>query len=94
MAAVFTKDFFSDGFEEADDLRANVKLPLLATIPIVAGRHHSIARHILDAPFSRTSDAMRGLAATLSLLAAGESGARCVLMTSAGAHEGKSTLAI
>jgi capsular exopolysaccharide synthesis family protein len=94
MAAVFTKDFFSEGFEEADDLRAYVKLPLLATIPIVEARNRSIARYILDSPFSRASDAVRGLAATLSLLAAGDGGARCVLVTSAGAHEGKSTLAV
>jgi capsular exopolysaccharide synthesis family protein len=90
---VFTKDFFAEGFEEADDLRANVPLPLLATIPVVAGGK-SIARYILDAPFSRASDAMRGLAATLSLLAARDTGARCVLVASAGALEGKSTLAV
>jgi capsular exopolysaccharide synthesis family protein len=93
LAAVFTKDFFAEGFEEADDLRANVPLPLLATIPVVAGGK-SIARYILDAPFSRASDAMRGLAATLSLLAARDTGARCVLVASAGALEGKSTLAV
>jgi capsular exopolysaccharide synthesis family protein len=93
LAAVFTKDFFAEGFEEADDLRANVPLPLLATIPVVAGGK-SIARYVLDAPFSRASDAMRGLAATLSLLAARDTSARCVLVASAGALEGKSTLAV
>ncbi len=94
LGAVFTKDFFAEGFEEADDLRANVKLPLLATIPVVAGRNGSIARYVLDAPFSRASDAMRGLAATLSLLAARDAGPRCVLVASAGALEGKTTLAV
>jgi uncharacterized protein involved in exopolysaccharide biosynthesis/Mrp family chromosome partitioning ATPase len=93
-AAVFLKDFMAEGFEDADDLRAQVPLPLLASIPLVpsTGRN-SIARHVLDAPFSRASDAVRGLAATLALLAGG-SRARAVLVCSAGAYEGKSTLAV
>jgi polysaccharide biosynthesis transport protein len=94
-AATFIKDYFSVGFERPDDLAVSVQLPLLATVPFVAARRkHSVARHVLDDPFSRTSEAVRGLATKLSLLAASEGGSRSVLVASASPLEGKSTLAI
>jgi succinoglycan biosynthesis transport protein ExoP len=94
-AATFIKDYFSVGFEKPDDLAVSVQLPLLATIPFVgAHKKHSLARHVLDDPFSRTSEAVRGLAMKISLLAAGEGGSRSVLMASANPLEGKSTLAV
>ncbi len=94
ITATLLADHFSNGFEEADDLRAAVPLPVLATLPFVpAGRNRSITRHVLEAPFSRTSEAVRGLASKLSLLAADATTPRAVLVVSAGAIEGKSTLA-
>jgi succinoglycan biosynthesis transport protein ExoP len=93
IGATLVADHFSDGFEEADDLRAAVPLPLLASLPLLAGvSHRSIARHVLEAPFSRTSEAMRGLASKLSLLATDATAPRAVLVVSAGPLEGKSTL--
>jgi polysaccharide biosynthesis transport protein len=94
-AATFIKDYFSEGFERPDDLAVSVQLPLLATVPfVVARRKRSVARHVLDDPFSRTSEAVRGLAMKLSLLAASEGGSRSVLVASANPLEGKSTLAV
>jgi capsular exopolysaccharide synthesis family protein len=94
ITATLLADHFSHGFEEADDLRAAVPLPVLATLPFLpAGRNRSVTRHVLEAPFSRTSEAVRGLASKLSLLAADTTAPRAVLVVSAGAIEGKSTLA-
>ena len=93
-AATFIKDYFSVGFERPDDLAGSVQLPLLATVPFVREhRNHPVARHVIDDPFSRTSEAVRGLAMKLSLLAS-EGGSRSVLVTSANPLEGKSTLAV
>ena len=93
-AAVLARDYFSVGFEELDALRATVQLPVLAAIPFIAARrNHLIARHVLDEPFSRASEAVRGLAAQLSLLVEGDV-SRSVLVTSASPEEGKSTLAV
>jgi capsular exopolysaccharide synthesis family protein len=94
-AATFIKDYFSVGFERPDDLAVSAQLPLLATVPFVAAHgNHPVARHVIDDPFSRTSEAVRGLAMKLSLLAASEGGSRSVLVTSANPLEGKSTLAV
>ena len=69
LAAVLLADYLSVGFGDVDDLRGAVQLPLLTAIPLVSvsgGRR--IARHVLDEPFSRASEAVRGLAAQLSLM--------------------------
>ena len=95
LSATFIRHHFSVGFEEADDLRATVPLPILATLPFIVTRTtRSITRYVLENPFSRTSEAVRGLAAKLSLLAANGNAPRSVLVASAGAREGKSTLAV
>jgi Mrp family chromosome partitioning ATPase len=93
IAAILIGDYYSAGFEEANDLRASLALPLLASLPFVAGGNRSVIRHVLEAPFSRTSEAVRGLASKLALLAADATAPRAVLVVSAGAREGKSTLA-
>jgi len=92
-AALLIKDRAAPGFVQADDLRSSLQLPVLATLPILKAGPDEIESHVFDQPYSRTSEAMRGIAATLSLLAGEQSGPRSVLITSAGALEGKSTLA-
>lgn len=95
FAAIFIKDYLSVGFEEMEDLRASVPLPLLATLPFIAtAGQRSISDHVSDAPFSRTSEAVRGLVAKLAMLATDGTAPRAILVTSAGAIEGKSTLAV
>jgi polysaccharide biosynthesis transport protein len=88
-------DYLSLGFGDVDDLRGAVQLPLLTAIPLVAasGRRR-VARHILDEPFSRASEAVRGLAAQLSLMVRSGDTPRSVLVTSASAEEGKTTLVV
>jgi uncharacterized protein involved in exopolysaccharide biosynthesis/Mrp family chromosome partitioning ATPase len=94
-AAAFARDHFSDGFDEAEVLRAHAQEPILATLPWLPNpRPKKIARHILDEPFSQTGDAVRGLAAKLSLLAPDAHAPRSILVTSASPLEGKSTLAL
>ena len=94
-AVILLLDYLSVAFEGVDDLRGAVQLPLLTTIPVVpkAGKN-VIARHVVDAPFSRASEAIRGLAAQLSLATRDGDKPRCVLVTSASAEEGKTTLAV
>jgi len=91
--AMLVKDRASPGFGQAEDLRSSLQLPLLATLPILPEAAGAIESYVFDQPYSRTSEAVRGIAATLALLAGEESGPRSVLITSAGALEGKSTLA-
>ncbi len=94
-AAAFLRDYLSEGFDQAADLRANVNEKLLAALPVISrGSRDAIARHVLDAPFSRTSETVRGVAAKLSLKAENETAPRAILVTSAGAIEGKTTLAL
>lgn len=92
-SAALLRDRAAQGFGQVGDLSANLQLPVLAALPALRGKPAAIARHVLDEPFSRTSEAMRGIAATLALQAGQHAGPRTVLITSAGALEGKSTLA-
>ena len=88
-------DYLSNGFGDVDDLRGSVQLPLLTAIPVVsASRRRLVARHVLDEPFSRASEAVRGLAAQLSLLVRDADTPRSLLVTSASAEEGKTTLVV
>lgn len=95
FGVILLLDYLSLAFGEVDDLRGAVQLPLLTTIPLIPrGGRGQIARHVLEDPFSRTSEAVRSLAVQLSLARANEDRPRCVLVTSASAEEGKTTLAI
>jgi len=92
-SAALLRDRSSQRFGEADGLGASLQLPVLAELPVLRGKPAAIARHVLDEPHSRTSEAMRGVAAILALEAGPHTGSRTVLISSAGALEGKSTLA-
>lgn len=95
LAVVLLADYLSVGFGDVDDLRSSVQLPLLTAIPLVAsGGRRLIARHVLDEPFSRASEAVRGLAAQLSLMMRDGDRPRSLLVTSASAEEGKTTLVV
>jgi succinoglycan biosynthesis transport protein ExoP len=95
FAAVLLIDYLSLGFGDVDDLRGSVQLPILTAIPLVTARgKRRIARHILDEPFSRASEAVRGLAAQLSLMVRDGDAPRSLLVTSASAEEGKTTLVV
>ncbi|WP_419759691.1 GumC family protein [Acidisoma sp.] len=95
FAIILLIDYLSVGFGDVDDLRGSVQLPLLTAIPVVsASRRRLVARHVLDEPFSRASEAVRGLAAQLSLLVRDADTPRSLLVTSASAEEGKTTLVV
>jgi capsular exopolysaccharide synthesis family protein len=95
FAAVLLADYLSVGFGDVDDLRGSVQLPLLTAIPLVAASgKRRVARHVIDEPFSRASEAVRGLAAQLSLMVRDGDRPRSVLVTSASAEEGKTTLVV
>jgi capsular exopolysaccharide synthesis family protein len=95
LAAVFIRDHFSVAFTDIDDVAANTQLPVLATLPYMADKPgRPIERHVLDDPFSSASEAVRGLAGKLALMVGNVTQPRAVLIASAGAAEGKSTLAV
>jgi succinoglycan biosynthesis transport protein ExoP len=95
LGVILLIDYLSVGFGDVDDLRGSVQLPLLTAIPLVAaGGRRRIARHVLDEPFSRASESVRGLAAQLSLMVRDGDTPRSLLVTSASAEEGKTTLAV
>jgi capsular exopolysaccharide synthesis family protein len=91
--AVLAKDRATQGFAQAEELRASVQLPLLATLPLLPNLFGTVARHVVEDPYSRTSEAMRGLAASLAMRAGDHERSQTILVTSAGALEGKSTIA-
>ncbi len=69
------------------------EVPLLAALPFVPARKgRQIARHIFDEPQSRVAQDMRNIAQSLALLSSSGAG-RAVLITSAGAAEGRSIFA-
>jgi polysaccharide biosynthesis transport protein len=94
--AVFLRDLFAAGFGEIEQLRAMTGLPFLTPIPQVAhprGRARGALRHhMLDAPFSPASEAVRSLLAQLSLAAPLTGRGRVVTVASASAGEGKTSL--
>ena len=95
FAVILLLDYLSAGFGDVDDLRSSVGLPLLTAIPFVTAKgRRRVARHILDEPFSRASEAVRGLAAQLSLMVRDGDTPRSLLVTSASAEEGKTTLVV
>ena len=95
FAVILLVDYLSVGFGDVDDLRDSVQLPLLTAIPLVTARgKRRVARHVLDEPFSRASEAVRGLAAQLSLMVRDGDTQRSILVTSASAEEGKTTLVV
>ncbi|NVN11647.1 polysaccharide biosynthesis tyrosine autokinase, partial [Nguyenibacter vanlangensis] len=92
-AAVFLRDLLSPGFGEIEQLRALIGLPLLTAIPRIAARDkHAVRRHVLDAPFSTASEAVRSLLAQLSLSAVQTGRGRVIAVTSAAGGEGKTSL--
>jgi succinoglycan biosynthesis transport protein ExoP len=95
LAAIFIRDHLSIGFDEIDGISTSTQLPVLAMLPHLSAKLGGpIERHVLDDPFSSASEAVRGLAAKLALLAGDTTRPRAVLVASAGAAEGKSTLAV
>jgi uncharacterized protein involved in exopolysaccharide biosynthesis/Mrp family chromosome partitioning ATPase len=95
FAVILLIDYLAVGFDDVDDLRGSVQLPLLSAIPLVSAHgKRQIARHVLDEPFSRASEAVRGLAAQLSLMVRDGDTPRSLLVTSASAEEGKTTLVV
>ncbi|MDE2240195.1 MAG: AAA family ATPase, partial [Rhodospirillales bacterium] len=94
IGAVFIKTYLSEGFEEADELQATVSVPLLASLPRVTQTDGSVANYIANAPFSRSGEAVRGLLTKLALLSVDNTRPRAVLIASAAAREGKSTLSM
>jgi succinoglycan biosynthesis transport protein ExoP len=95
FAVILLLDYLAVGFDDVDDLRGSVQLPLLSAIPLVTARGKwGVARHVLDEPFSRASESVRGLAAQLSLMVRDGDTPRSLLVTSASAEEGKTTLAV
>ncbi len=92
--AVLIKESLSENVVEGEPPGFNMEVPLLATLPFVpARRNRVISNHIFDDPYSRTSESMRGIVASLSLLPSNHAGGRSVLVTSAQAQEGKTTFA-
>lgn len=91
-AAALAKDKFAEGFAEAGLGQAE-GIPLLAALPYVTAKQgRQVTRHVLDEPYSRASDVMRRIAQSLSLLAVAQG--RSVLVTSAGAREGRSIFSV
>jgi len=95
IGATFAKDYLTEGFEEAGDLQASVPVPLLASLPVISPQaHSSIANYVFTSPFSAAGEAVRGLVTKLALLSSNSIKPRAILVASAVALEGKSTLTV
>ncbi|ACI50578.1 lipopolysaccharide biosynthesis protein [Gluconacetobacter diazotrophicus PA1 5] len=92
--SVFLRDLLSPGFGEIEQLRAAIGLPLLTAIPRIPARNgRAVRSHVLDAPFSPASEAVRSLLAQLSLSAPLTGRGRVITVASASGGDGKSSLA-
>ncbi|NHO32317.1 AAA family ATPase [Acetobacter sp. LMG 1636] len=94
-SAVVLRAWLSPSFIDIDELRNFGGLPLLTILPRIKGmRKKSLARFVLDHPFSQAAEAMRGLSAQLSLAGGGQPiGAQVVAIASATPGDGKTTVA-
>ena len=95
-AMVFLAEHLARGFSDVIRLRAAVPLPLVSVMPVVASRRggRNLARFMVDEPFSRASEAVRSLAAHVGLATADGEKSQILLISSADAGEGKSTVAL
>jgi polysaccharide biosynthesis transport protein len=94
---VFAREHLGDGFSDISRVSQQLAVPLLATIPLVGFRHRlrgSLARHVIEYPFSISAEAVRSLAAQITLASNEAKGSQSVLITSATSQEGKSTICI
>lgn len=93
IALSFVAHFADDRLRRTEDVEEHLGLPVLAVIPnIGAGSAEERARTVHDDPRSAVSEAFRTLRASLALTPPGKSAKR-IMITSAGAAEGKSLVA-
>jgi len=96
IGVVLLRDMMMPGFGDLDDMRTAIGLPVLATLPDISReKPRSILRYVMDNPFSKVGEAVRGISAQLSLSTVPTSHqARIIAITSAAPSDGKSTLAV
>jgi capsular exopolysaccharide synthesis family protein len=93
IGLAFLREYLDDGLETSDDLeRATGALPVLGQIPRVSGWRDRQATHLVsrDEPGAPASEAYRTLRTSIQFLGLGRE-LRTIQVTSAAAHEGKST---
>jgi polysaccharide biosynthesis transport protein len=91
LALAVLREYADDHLRGSDDFESQVGMPVLGTIPAIATRHAPSGAGALvtiPQPDSATAEAFRHLRANFTVAAA-SSGAKTVLVTSAGEGEGK-----
>ena len=102
VAAPFAREYFEAGIKSSDDIERLLRLPTLATIPTfepppaLAGNGHPNGDHrrrhadlvVVYEPWSRVAEAFRHMRTAL-LFSDFSASAKLIVMTSAGAAEGK-----
>jgi capsular exopolysaccharide synthesis family protein len=89
MALAVVRDRFDDRLHSADEIREAAGLPLLASVPRRRGARR---RERIVRPYTPDAEAYQRLASNVAA-AASTTGARRIVVTSASAGEGKSTVA-
>lgn len=91
---VFLREHLAAGFSDVARLRTGIRLPLISVVPRVPGRRDTVRRHVLEQPYGRASEAMRSVMAQITLAAGHDEKTQTVLISSADAGEGKTTIAL
>jgi capsular exopolysaccharide synthesis family protein len=93
IGAVLVAEHLNTGFVDSTRLKEKLRLPLLAVSPALPGYGRSVSRlsrYVTEKPFSIAAEAARSVIGSLAL-AAPETGAISVVVTSSVSNEGKTT---
>ena len=95
ILVAFLMEVFSAGFRSGEEAERITGMPFLGLVPELAGSKKKTqpAAHAVREPFDIYSEAVRALQGNVLLARVGERRARSVLVTSAHAGEGKTTIA-
>jgi capsular exopolysaccharide synthesis family protein len=94
VGAALARDATRRGFSNVSRISAALDIPLLSAVPAVAASARDLPAYVQDNPYSRAAESVRTLAAGLQFGRFGPDAPRSIVIASATAGEGKTTVAI
>lgn len=92
LALAIGVEFFDNRIKSPEEIKMHLGLPCLGMVPMIAGKEHSGETPLLSADSPPAfSEAIRSVR-TAVLFSSAEEGARSLVVTSAGPHEGKTLI--
>jgi capsular exopolysaccharide synthesis family protein len=94
VGAALARDATRRGFSNVSRIGAALDMPLLSAVPAVAASARDLPAYVQNNPYSRAAESVRTLAAGLQFGRFGPDAPRSIVIASATAGEGKTTVAI